>query len=60
MEEKIWITRVPGNTSYDKSGTVERGTYFFFDAQNWRRVPKEFQIDTQKLDKNPLPDSGNH
>lgn len=55
MEEKIWITRVPGHTptTYDKSGSIERGTYYYFDAQNWRRVPKEFQIDTQKLDTKP-------
>lgn len=55
MEEKIWITRVPGHTptTYDKNGSIERGTYYYFDAQNWRRVPKEFQIDTQKLDTKP-------
>jgi CCR4-NOT transcription complex subunit 2 len=45
--------RVPGNTHYDKSGSIERGTYYYFDAQNWRRVPKEFQLDGQKLDTKP-------
>lgn len=53
IEEKIWIMRVPGHTNYDKSGTIERGTYYYFDATNWRRVPKEFQIDTKKLETNP-------
>ncbi|KAG5675906.1 hypothetical protein PVAND_005765 [Polypedilum vanderplanki] len=53
IEEKIWLMRVPGHTNYDKSGTIERGTYYYFDATNWRRVPKEFQIDTKKLDTNP-------
>jgi CCR4-NOT transcription complex subunit 2 len=54
IEEKVWITRVPGNSNYDKIGTTERGSYIYFDAQNWRRVHKEYQaIDTQKLDKNP-------
>lgn len=53
MEEKIWITRVPGVTHYEKIGTTERGTFYYFDAQNWRRVPKDFQIDTGKLDKCP-------
>ncbi|XP_053697874.1 regulator of gene activity isoform X1 [Sabethes cyaneus] len=52
-EEKVWITRVPGMTPYEKNGTTERGTYYYFDAQNWRRVPKEFQVDTVKLDKCP-------
>lgn len=52
IEEKVWITRVPGITT-TTNGTTERGTFYYFDAQNWRRVPKEFQIDTQKLDKCP-------
>lgn len=52
-EEKVWITRVPGMTPYEKNGTTERGTYYYFDAQTWRRVPKEFQVDTVKLDKCP-------
>uniref|UniRef100_A0A1Y9IWN7 NOT2/NOT3/NOT5 C-terminal domain-containing protein n=1 Tax=Anopheles quadriannulatus TaxID=34691 RepID=A0A1Y9IWN7_ANOQN len=52
-EEKVWITRVPGMTPYEKNGTTERGTYYYFDAQTWRRVPKEFQVDTMKLDKCP-------
>lgn len=54
VDEKIWITRAPGNTNYDKIGTTERGSYIFFDAQNWRKVHKDFHsVDTQKLDKNP-------
>ncbi|XP_063696534.1 regulator of gene activity [Culicoides brevitarsis] len=51
-EEKVWITRMPGITT-TSNGSTERGTFYYFDAQNWRRVPKEFQIDTQKLDKCP-------
>jgi CCR4-NOT transcription complex subunit 2 len=50
VEEKIWVMRVPGHTNYEKNGSIERGTYYYFDATNWRRVPKEFQIDTKKLD----------
>ncbi|XP_037922999.1 regulator of gene activity isoform X3 [Hermetia illucens] len=53
IEEKVWITRIPGVNHYEKNGTKERGTFYFFDAQNWRRVPKEFQIDAEKLDKCP-------
>ncbi|XP_058117995.1 regulator of gene activity [Anopheles ziemanni] len=52
-EEKVWITRVPGIATYEKNGTTERGTYYYFDAQTWRRVPKDFQVDTVKLDKCP-------
>lgn len=53
IEEKVWITRVPGITHYEKNGQSERGTFYYFDAQNWRRVPKDFQIDANKLDKCP-------
>jgi CCR4-NOT transcription complex subunit 2 len=49
----VWITRAPGGTVYEKNGNIERGTFYVFDAQNWRRVPKEFQVDTLKLDKCP-------
>ncbi|XP_059621625.1 regulator of gene activity [Phlebotomus argentipes] len=53
IEEKVWISRLPGMNHYDKNGTTERGTYYYFDAQNWRRVVKDLQIDTGKLDKCP-------
>lgn len=49
----MWITRVPGITHIEKNGQTERGTFYYFDAQNWRRVPKDFQIDASKLDKCP-------
>ncbi|XP_055708838.1 regulator of gene activity isoform X2 [Phlebotomus papatasi] len=53
IEEKVWISRLPGMNNYDTNGTTERGTYYYFDAQNWRRVVKDLQIDTGKLDKCP-------
>lgn len=52
-EEKVWIMRVPGMQHYEKIGQSERGTFYYFDALNWRRVPKDFQIDTSKLEKCP-------
>ncbi|XP_055302150.1 regulator of gene activity isoform X2 [Sitodiplosis mosellana] len=53
-EEKVWITRVPGLIShYEKHGQTERGTFYYFDTQSWRRVPKDFQIDSTKLEKCP-------
>lgn len=53
MEEKVWITRMPNSNLYEKNGTLERGTFFYFDPQNWRRMPKDFMIDPGKLDKCP-------
>ncbi|KAL5273533.1 CNOT2 family protein [Megaselia abdita] len=53
IEEKVWIFPYPGITNFDKNGTKERGTFYYFDAQNWRRVPKDFLIDPSKLDKCP-------
>ena len=54
IEEKIWITRIPGGINqYEKTGTKERETFHYFDAQSWKRLPKVFQIDAEKLDKCP-------
>lgn len=53
IEDKIWITRIPGLNQYEKNGTKERGTFCYFDAQTWRRMSKVFQIDAKKLDKCP-------
>lgn len=52
-EERVWITRAPGIEPIVKTSTYERGTYYFFDAQNWRKVPKEFHLDYDKLEDRP-------
>ncbi|XP_075227875.1 CCR4-NOT transcription complex subunit regena [Lycorma delicatula] len=54
MEEKVWITQAPGLGVVEKTSTYERGTYYFFDAQNWRKVPKEFHLDYSKLENRPI------
>lgn len=54
MEEKVWITQAPGLGAVEKTSTYERGTYYFFDAQNWRKVPKEFHLDYSKLENRPI------
>lgn len=57
-EEKVWITQAPGMGIVEKTSTYERGTYYFFDAQNWRKVAKEFHLDYNKLEGRPhLPPS---
>lgn len=38
MEEKVWISQAPGMPTLEKTPTYERGTYYFFDAHNWRKV----------------------
>lgn len=53
MEEKVWITQAPGLGAVEKTSTYERGTYFFFDAQTWRKVPKDFHLDYNKLEGRP-------
>ncbi|KAL4233083.1 CCR4-NOT transcription complex subunit 2 [Mactra antiquata] len=52
-EERVWITRAPGVDPVVKTNTYERGTYFFFDAQNWRKVAKEFHLEYEKLEERP-------
>lgn len=39
-EERVWITRAPGMEPSLKTNTYERGTYYFFDCHNWRKVAK--------------------
>jgi len=52
-EERLWITRAPGMTPTEKTQTYERGTYYFFDVSSWRKVPKEFHLDYDKLEDRP-------
>ena len=49
-DEKIWITRAPGMPPIEKTTTYERGTYYFFDPNNWRRVAKEFHLEYDRLE----------
>lgn len=57
-EERVWITRAPGMAPSEKTQTYERGTYYFFDVNSWRKVPKEFHLDYDKLEDRPsLPSS---
>lgn len=60
MEEKVWITQVPGMVLMEKTSTYERGTYYFFDAQNWRKVAKEFHLDYSKLEGRPAIQPSTH
>ncbi|XP_076242961.1 CCR4-NOT transcription complex subunit regena isoform X2 [Calliopsis andreniformis] len=53
MEEKVWITQAPGLGLVEKTSTYERGTYYYFDAQSWRKVAKEFYLDYTKLESRP-------
>ncbi|KAI0226530.1 hypothetical protein LSAT2_022949 [Lamellibrachia satsuma] len=52
-EEHVWITRVPSVEASVKTNTFERGTYYFFDAQNWVKVPKDFHLEYDKLEERP-------
>ncbi|XP_060534535.1 CCR4-NOT transcription complex subunit 2 [Cylas formicarius] len=54
MEEKVWITQVPGMVLIEKTSSYERGTYYFFDIQSWRKVAKEFHLDYSKLEGRPV------
>ena len=60
-EERVWITRAPNVEPLVKTSSYERGTYYFFDAQNWRKVPKEFHLEYEKLEDRPsLPPTISH
>jgi len=53
MEERMWITQVPGLSLIEKTSAYERGTYYVFDALTWRKVPKEFLLEYSKLEGRP-------
>lgn len=38
----------------EKSPSYERGMYYFFDADNWRKVAKEFHLDYERLEDRPI------
>ncbi|RWS25452.1 hypothetical protein B4U80_07833 [Leptotrombidium deliense] len=59
-DEKVWITRAPGMPPIEKTQTYERGTYYFFDAVNWRRIAKEFHLDYDRLENRPPSVAYNH
>ncbi|KAJ7998015.1 hypothetical protein DPEC_G00218160 [Dallia pectoralis] len=60
-EERVWITRAPGMEPTLKTNTYERGTYYFFDCLNWRKVAKEFHLEYDKLEERPhVPSSFNY
>uniref|UniRef100_A0A672RNJ6 CCR4-NOT transcription complex subunit 2 n=1 Tax=Sinocyclocheilus grahami TaxID=75366 RepID=A0A672RNJ6_SINGR len=52
-EERVWITRAPGMEPTLKTNSYERGTYYFFDCHNWRKVAKEFHLEYDKLEERP-------
>ncbi|XP_029613938.1 CCR4-NOT transcription complex subunit 2-like isoform X3 [Oncorhynchus clarkii lewisi] len=60
-EERVWITRAPGMEPTLKTNTYERGTYYFFDCLNWRKVAKEFHLEYDKLEERPhVPSTFNY
>ena len=52
-DERVWITRAPGMEPQLKTSTYERGTYYYFDSQSWRKVAKEFHVEYDKLEERP-------
>eukprot|EP00096_Caligus_rogercresseyi_P012784 TRINITY_DN5469_c0_g1_i1.p1 TRINITY_DN5469_c0_g1~~TRINITY_DN5469_c0_g1_i1.p1 ORF type:complete len:515 (-),score=154.59 TRINITY_DN5469_c0_g1_i1:310-1854(-) len=52
-DDRVWITRAPGMAPSEKTASYERGTYYFFDVGNWRKVPKDFHLDYDKLEDRP-------
>jgi CCR4-NOT transcription complex subunit 2 len=52
-DEKVWITRHPAYPPSEKTERYERGTYFYFDPQSWKRNAKEFHLDYERLESRP-------
>jgi len=52
-EERVWITRAQGIEPTRKTPTYEQGTYLYFDCKNWKKTPKEFYLEYDKLEDRP-------
>ena len=52
-DERVWITRFPGMEPQIKTNTYERGTYYYFHLAGWRKVPKEFHVEYERLEEKP-------
>lgn len=50
MDEKVWITQVPGRGAVEKTSTYERGTYYYFDTKTWKKVQKDMYLEYSKLE----------
>lgn len=53
VEEKVWMYKIPGVANYKKIGSIEQGIFYYFDPKIWRRVLREFQFDSDKIEKWP-------
>lgn len=57
-EDKIWITRAPGLAPLERTSTYERGTFYFFDVNSWRKISKECVVEFDKLEGHPSLPTG--
>ena len=49
----MWITRAPGIEPGVKTPNYEKGTYYFFEVNQWRKILKDFLIEYDKLEEKP-------
>ncbi|CAG7829191.1 unnamed protein product [Allacma fusca] len=57
-EEKVWIIKIPGVAAEEKGRGFERGTYYFFDTDSWKKRDKEFYLEYDKLEERPVVPHG--
>lgn len=53
-EERVWIARAPGVEAIEKTPIFERGTYYVFDPNSWRKVQREMHLEYSKLEERPM------
>lgn len=44
-EHKLWLTRVPNESSFVKTPTFEQGAFYFFDHNTWEMGRKVHSLD---------------
>ncbi|OZJ05844.1 hypothetical protein BZG36_00927 [Bifiguratus adelaidae] len=50
-ELKLWLTKEEGSEPFAKTQSYERGTYIFFDPNNWEKVKKEYMLMYDSLEE---------
>jgi len=57
-EARVWLTKESGQSPVQKDATHERGSYTFFDHNQWAKVKKEAIIYYEHLEERALNNNG--
>lgn len=53
MEHHVWLTCLCKSDIEEKTDSFERGTYYVFDVESWRKVAMDMVIEYSKMERIP-------